>query len=147
MAIGYRDWIFPRFPAASVIARKYSHEEGYLGPFWQQPGRSFVDNRLRVLRPPRGEWEDVRRWEYEPKFEVEATEEQKKEVEQMVEAEANGGPEFGKLVNTDKELMRSTWKLGAVENYWKTWSMCYYAVMMGGTEKLIVDFETDELVI
>lgn len=37
-----------------------------LGPYWSQPGRSKVENKLRDIVPPVDKWEDVRRIEYEP---------------------------------------------------------------------------------
>ncbi|KAI5854391.1 putative S-adenosylmethionine-dependent methyltransferase [Tricharina praecox] len=68
-AWGYRDFLFTRFPRASQVLRTYSYGENTLGPHWGQPGRSIVENRLRAVRPPAADWEDVLRWEHEPDFE------------------------------------------------------------------------------
>lgn len=120
-AWGYRDWVFPQYPKASVLVRQYSNEKDKMGQYWSQPGRSYVDDRLRVLRPPENGWEDVQRWEYDPEFSVPATDEEKKIALKPVEGD-DGKPSFGRLVKTDEELMRQTMTLRDVENYWRTWS-------------------------
>lgn len=40
--------------------------ESLSGPYWSQPGRSKVEDKLRVIKPPTIDWEDVQRIEYEP---------------------------------------------------------------------------------
>ena len=64
----YKDHVFVDYPAATRILDRYcySEDERVLGPYWQQPGRSRVQNKLRDLRPPEDEWTDVQRIEYEP---------------------------------------------------------------------------------
>lgn len=44
----------------------YDTHPDMLGSYWPQPGRSYVQDKLRVIQPPEGEWEDLRRVEYEP---------------------------------------------------------------------------------
>ena len=63
---GYKDPIFPDHPRASSVLQTYSYSDAHLGLFWQQPGRSIVQNKLRDVQPPDEEWKDVQRLEYEP---------------------------------------------------------------------------------
>ena len=65
---GYGDCVFPGYPAASKILRRYAYGDSpeLLGPYWSRPGRDIVENKLRDIVPPEGEWEDVKRVEYEP---------------------------------------------------------------------------------
>ncbi|MCJ1244956.1 hypothetical protein MMC30_002157 [Trapelia coarctata] len=65
---GYLDHVFVDHPRATEIVNKYADgkEERMLGPYWQQPGRSIVQNKLRDIKPSAEEWEDVQRIEYEP---------------------------------------------------------------------------------
>lgn len=65
---GYKDHIFVDFPKASEIMMSYAYDThpDMLGSYWPQPGRSYVQDKLRVIQPPAGEWEDVQRVEYEP---------------------------------------------------------------------------------
>ena len=44
----------------------YGDDERLLGPYWSQPGRSIVENKLRDIEPSTSEWESVERIEYEP---------------------------------------------------------------------------------
>lgn len=120
-AWGYRDWIFTEYPKASVLVRKYSADQDKMGACWSQPGRSYVDDRLRVLRPSEAEWEDVLRWEWDPVFKAPATEEEKKGALRPVQGD-DGKEGFGKLVKTDEPLMVQRLRLKDVENYWRTWS-------------------------
>ena len=64
---GYTDHIFRDYPKASELLHRtaYSASKELLGPYWQQPGRSIVQNYLRDIKPPKGEWEVDRR-EYDP---------------------------------------------------------------------------------
>src|SRR3954468_13060479 len=43
----------------------YRPNKNAMGPYWQQPGRSIVQGKLRAIQPPDDEWE-VERVEYEP---------------------------------------------------------------------------------
>ena len=65
---GYKDPVFPDFPNATKILDDYAYgnSEDTLGPFWSQPGRERVQNKLRDIVPPESEWTDIRRIEYEP---------------------------------------------------------------------------------
>lgn len=65
---GYKDHVFVDYPVATRVLDRYCYgeEERVLGPYWQQPGRSRVQNKLRDLQPPEDEWIDVQRIEYEP---------------------------------------------------------------------------------
>jgi len=118
---GYKDFLLPKFPKASRVLRAYTYGRDKLGPYWSQPGRSIVEGRYRAIRPPEGEWEDVQRWEYEPPFEVSASEQEETEVREPVEG--NDGEEgFGKLVKEGQEILRRTMKLGDIEEYIRTWS-------------------------
>ncbi|QIX00950.1 hypothetical protein AMS68_006467 [Peltaster fructicola] len=65
---GYKDHVFVDFPAASAILQHYAYDldRDKLGSYWPQPGRSYVQDKLRVIQPPRDQWEDIQRIEYEP---------------------------------------------------------------------------------
>ncbi|KAI9654538.1 MAG: hypothetical protein M1821_006628 [Bathelium mastoideum] len=65
---GYKDPVLVDFPKASKIMFHfgYDNRDDRLGPFWQQPGRSIVQDQLRKVQPPTGDWEEVTRVEYEP---------------------------------------------------------------------------------
>lgn len=65
---GYKDHVFPDYPAASKIMQDYAYDThpDKLGSYWPQPGRSYVQDKLRVIQPPKEDWEDVKRIEYEP---------------------------------------------------------------------------------
>ncbi|KAL8943482.1 MAG: hypothetical protein Q9216_001017 [Gyalolechia sp. 2 TL-2023] len=64
----YKDHVFVDFPGATEILNRYAYGDStdLLGPYWSQPGRSIVQNKLRNIDPPAAEWEDVQRIEYEP---------------------------------------------------------------------------------
>ena len=64
----YKDHVFVDYPRATRILDRYCYgeDERLLGPYWQQPGRNKVQNKLRDLQPPEDEWADVQRIEYEP---------------------------------------------------------------------------------
>jgi trans-aconitate 3-methyltransferase len=64
---GYTDHVFRDYPKASKLLHKtaYGMSKDLLGSYWQQPGRSIVQNFLRNIKPPQGEWE-VERHEYDP---------------------------------------------------------------------------------
>ena len=65
---GYKDPVFVDFPEVSQIMQRYLYDSrpGKLGSYWSMPGRSYVQDKLRVIKPPSGDWEDVQRIEYEP---------------------------------------------------------------------------------
>ena len=65
---GYKDHVFVDYPKASKIMAHYGYDDrdDRLGPFWQQPGRSILQDQLRKVQPPQEEWEQVTRIEYEP---------------------------------------------------------------------------------
>lgn len=66
---GYTDHVFSDYPKASELLHQtaYGASTELLGPYWQQPGRSIVQNYLRDVKPPQSEWEVDRR-EYDPTF-------------------------------------------------------------------------------
>ena len=64
---GYKDHVFVDFPKATSILDRYAYSEDALGPYWSQPGRSRLQNKLRDLVPPPSEWNDIQRLEYEPR--------------------------------------------------------------------------------
>ncbi|KAK5695740.1 trans-aconitate methyltransferase 1 [Elasticomyces elasticus] len=65
---GYKDPVFVNFPEASQIMQHYLYDSqpGKLGSYWSQPGRSYVQDKLRVIQPPAADWEKPERVEYEP---------------------------------------------------------------------------------
>lgn len=65
---GYKDHVFVDYPEASKVFWHYAYDssEQLLGPYWQQPGRSIVENKMRDIHPPTSEWEEIQRIEYEP---------------------------------------------------------------------------------
>ena len=65
---GYKDPLFADYPKASKLLEHFLYDMGpyCLGPYWQQPGRSIVQQKLRPIKPPETEWEDIQRIEYEP---------------------------------------------------------------------------------
>lgn len=65
---GYKDHVFVDFPKATEIMQHYAYDldPEKLGSYWPQPGRSYVQDKLRIIQPPSEDWEDVQRIEYEP---------------------------------------------------------------------------------
>ncbi|EMC93133.1 hypothetical protein BAUCODRAFT_228911 [Baudoinia panamericana UAMH 10762] len=65
---GYKDHVFVDFPEATRIMQAYAYDKhpDKLGSYWPMPGRSYVQNKLRVLQPPATHWEEPERIEYEP---------------------------------------------------------------------------------
>lgn len=65
---GYKDHVFVDFPKATGIMQDYAYstDPEMLGSYWPQPGRSYVQDKLRVIQPPKEEWEELTRIEYEP---------------------------------------------------------------------------------
>jgi trans-aconitate 3-methyltransferase len=59
----YTDHVFHGHPRASAILYRTSYgvDEDSLGPYWQQPGRSKLQNYLRDIQPPASDWEVDRR--------------------------------------------------------------------------------------
>lgn len=65
---GYKDHVFVDFPEASKIMMSYAYDThpDKLGSYWPMPGRSYVQDKLRIIQPPAEDWQDVQRVEYEP---------------------------------------------------------------------------------
>ncbi|KAL8815824.1 MAG: hypothetical protein Q9223_005085, partial [Gallowayella weberi] len=65
---GYGDPAFVNYPRATTTLNKYAYGDStaLLGPYWSQPGRSIVQDRLRAIQPPSEDWDDIQRIEYEP---------------------------------------------------------------------------------
>ena len=65
---GYKDHCFVDYPNATRVLNEYTYGESErtMGPYWSQPGRSIVQNKLRDLQPPSDGFENVQRFEYEP---------------------------------------------------------------------------------
>lgn len=64
---GYKDPVLVDHPMATRMITEFCYrpDESAMGPYWQQPGRSIVQEKLRAIRPPESEWK-VERIEYEP---------------------------------------------------------------------------------
>ena len=64
----YGDPVIIHHPEASRILTHYSYanDPKFLGPYWEQPGRSIVRRKYQDIQPPLEDWEDIRRTEYEP---------------------------------------------------------------------------------
>jgi SAM-dependent methyltransferase len=65
---GYKDHVYCGYPAASKIMLEYCYgpdPSRQLGPFWE-PGRLIIANKLRPIKPPEVDFEDIQRTEYEP---------------------------------------------------------------------------------
>lgn len=65
---GYKDHVFVDHPAASrtLIEYAYDPQPDRMGSYWQQPGRDYLRDQLRVVQPPISQFGDVQRLEYEP---------------------------------------------------------------------------------
>jgi SAM-dependent methyltransferase len=96
---GYKDHVFVDFPKATEIMQDYAYntDPELLGSYWPQPGRSYVQDKLRIIRPPEEDWEDEQRIEYEPGIKG---------------AHSGEGTLF----------METEINLGAVKEYVRTWS-------------------------
>lgn len=94
---GYKDHVFCDYPKASSILQHYAYDDDKLGPFWTQPGRSYIQDKLRFIKPPAAEWKDVKRIEYEP---------------------ATSGPHSGE----GTMFMEREMKVGECKAYVRTWS-------------------------
>ncbi|KAF8464016.1 S-adenosyl-L-methionine-dependent methyltransferase [Kalaharituber pfeilii] len=136
---GYTDCVLPSHPRATFVLNDYAYSDSHWGPYWSQPGRSRVQNRLRALRPPNdGRWTAVERWEYEPAFTHEATattgfvwprtvQKETPEEEAQYAAAREGGREgdggiFGKLVKGGEKMLAKKMTLADLEDYIRTWS-------------------------
>ncbi|GFF63981.1 trans-aconitate 3-methyltransferase [Aspergillus lentulus] len=91
---GYKDHVLVSYSRATSIINEYAYGQDpwLLGSYWQQPGRSIVQQKLRAVQPPVEDWEDVTRDGYEPG--------------------ADGGTRF----------MHARMTLGSMEEYVRTWS-------------------------
>ena len=63
---GYKDHVYVEYPKATKILDECCYGDNALGPYWTQPGRFIVQNKLRDLQPPVSDWDDIQRTEYEP---------------------------------------------------------------------------------
>ncbi|KAF1813554.1 P-loop containing nucleoside triphosphate hydrolase protein [Eremomyces bilateralis CBS 781.70] len=65
---GYKDHVYPAFPNATRITHHYSKslDKDLLGSYWTQPGRDIVEDKLRRIKPPEENFQDIQRIEYEP---------------------------------------------------------------------------------
>lgn len=63
---GYKDQVLVDYPKATEIIKEFCYrpDKDGMGPYWQQPGRSIVQDKLRAIQPPGNDWE-VERVEYE----------------------------------------------------------------------------------
>ena len=95
--VGYKDNIFVDFPNATKVLDHYCYGEPTMGPYWEQPGRNILRDKLREIQPPQSEWKDVERIEYEPGLQ-------------------------GKGSGKGDPLMFKKLKLGEVEAYVRTFS-------------------------
>ncbi|KAI9933665.1 hypothetical protein ASPWEDRAFT_138417 [Aspergillus wentii DTO 134E9] len=91
---GYKDHVMVSHPKATALINHYAydHDPWLMGSYWQQPGRSIVQQKLRAVQPPPQDWNDITRLEYEP--------------------ETGEGTRF----------MQAKMKLGTMEEYIRTWS-------------------------
>ncbi|KIW05888.1 uncharacterized protein PV09_03083 [Verruconis gallopava] len=65
---GYKDHVYIGYPEASKIMLQYCYgkdPDRQLGPYWE-PGRSITVEKLRPIKPPQADFDDVQRVEYEP---------------------------------------------------------------------------------
>jgi SAM-dependent methyltransferase len=106
---GYKDNLFVDYPAATKILDHYCYGPDTMGPFWEQPGRNILRDRLHAVVPPPEEWEDIERIEYEPR---------------------TNGPRSGE----GTVLMHKRTKLGEMEGYLRTFSS-YHNWMAEHTEE------------
>lgn len=95
--VGYKDNLFVDYPRATKIFDHYCYGDEKMGPYWEQPGRNILRNKLREVKPPTKEWEDIQRLEYEPGLK-------------------------GKGSGTGNVLWERKLKLGEVEGYVRTFS-------------------------
>jgi len=94
---GYKDNYFVDYPTATKILDHYCYASETMGPYWEQPGRSILRDLYRAIVPPKQDWEDIQRVEYQPKTE-------------------------GKGSGEGEVLMEKKLKLGEVEGYLRTFS-------------------------
>jgi len=97
---GYKDNVFVEYPGATKVLDEYCYGKDTMGPFWEQPGRNMLRDKLRAVVPPERDWEDVRRIEYEP----------------VTRGKGSGEGEV---------LMERRLKLGEMEGYMRTFS-CFH---------------------
>jgi trans-aconitate 3-methyltransferase len=87
---GYTDHVFPDYPIASKLLHDtaYGASKDLLGSYWQQPGRSIVQNYLRDIKPPLVMWE-VERREYDPTVSMPQSKKGKMAMESRMTVAAN----------------------------------------------------------
>ena len=95
---GYSDHVFPGHPTATRLLHEtaYGMQEDLLGSYWQQPGRSIVQDFFRDIKPPSNNW-DVDRREHDP---------------------SSAGPHF----LDDRLILRKRMTPLANQEYMRTWS-------------------------
>jgi SAM-dependent methyltransferase len=108
---GYKDHLFVDYPHASEVLAKYAYgsHPDMLGSYWQQPGRSYLQDQLRVVKPPGDTFGDVTRVEYEPGVR-------------------------GKRTGDGTCFIEKTISVGACKEYVRTWS-AYHSWLEAHPEK------------
>jgi len=96
---GYKDHVFVDSPRATEIMQHYAYDShpDMLGSYWPQPGRSYLQDQLRVVQPPEADFEGVERIEYEPGTE-------------------------GRRSGEGRLFMEKSMKIGECKSYVRTWS-------------------------
>lgn len=96
---GYKDPALVDFPSGTEVLDRntYGPDPETLGPYWSMPGRSYVQNRLRVIRPPEEDFEEVERIEYEPAC-------------------------HGRKSGDGTIFMEKSLTIGEMKDYYRTWS-------------------------
>jgi len=102
---GYKDHAFVEHAYATRVLDEYTYsaDPGKLGPYWPQPGRSIIQDKLRAMKPDGYGWGDVQRLEYEPSTE-------------------------GKGKGQGTMFMNRRCTVGECKSYCRTWS-CYHGWM------------------
>lgn len=95
---GYKDHAFVDWPKSSAILDHwtYAQDEDKLGLYWPK-GRDILHDQLRQIQPPKSNWEDIQRIEYEP-------------------------GKNGKATGEGTILMHKRIKVGECKMYMRTWS-------------------------
>ena len=131
---GYTDFIIQDYPAASQILHEmaYAESENQLGPYWQQPGRSILQNFLRDVQPPKSGWVMVDRQEYDPSR------------ENMVDVD-EAGKSYGQS-RKGPVIMRQRMPVATVMEYVRTWSSFHGWQQKHPNEKAKSDGGTGDIV-
>lgn len=91
-----------------------------MGGCWEQPGRDRLRDLYRGIVPPEEEWEDVKRWEYNPVLLGEGD-----SAESRSGKEVESGGENDVENASGKRIMYTTMTLGELEGYIRTFSAYY----------------------